>query len=104
MSFWGECSEKQQRQFGFSFFRVAGGTTIAHANDLKFVIAGKQVCRKAWLRAHHISNGRLVVNSDLKAQTKPHYDTEKGPSEKGELCTKESSCKNSTRTFFFLVK
>ena len=70
-SFWGECSEKQQRQFVFSFFQVAGGTTVACANDLKFLIAGKQVCRKAWLTAHHISNGRLVVhvNSDLKART-----------------------------------
>lgn len=71
MSFWGECSEKQQRQFVFSFFQVAGGTTVARANDLKFLIAGKQVCRKAWLRAHHISNGRLVVHvtGDLKART-----------------------------------
>ena len=67
-SFWGDCSEKQQQQFVFSFFQVAGGTTVARANDLKFLTAGKQVCRKAWLRAHHISNGRLVVNSDLKAQ------------------------------------
>lgn len=67
-SFWGDCSEKQQRQFVFSFFQVAGGTTVARANNLKFLIAGKQVCRKAWLRAHHISNGRLVVNSDLKAR------------------------------------
>lgn len=67
--FWGECSEKQQRQFVFSFFQVAGRTTVARANDLKFLMARKQVCRKAWLRAHHISTGRLVVNSDLKART-----------------------------------
>ena len=63
---------------------------MARANDLKFLIAGKQVCRKAWLRAHHISNGRLVVNSDLKAGTNLNMIIGKpGPTEKGNFITRK---------------